>query len=54
MKDLPSLLILMKIIARLPAKAVIRCKTVSKDWLAYLSTREFAKNNCHFLRILGD
>ncbi|KAJ0934135.1 hypothetical protein HanRHA438_Chr03g0104001 [Helianthus annuus] len=54
MKDLPSLLILMKIIPRLPAKAVIWCKVVFKDWLAHLSTLEFAKNNCHFLRILGD
>ncbi|XP_022032172.1 putative F-box protein At4g17780 [Helianthus annuus] len=54
MKDLPSLLILMKIFPRLPAKEVIRCKTVSKEWLAYLSTPEFAKNNCRFLRVLGD
>ncbi|MFS7937056.1 putative F-box-like domain superfamily protein [Helianthus anomalus] len=54
MKDLPSLLILMRIIPRLPVKAVIWCKDVSKEWLAYLSTPEFAKNNCHFLRILCD
>ncbi|MFS8033202.1 putative F-box-like domain superfamily protein [Helianthus anomalus] len=52
MKDLPSLVILIRIIPRLPAKGVTRCKVMCKDWLAYHSTPEFDKNNCYFLQIL--
>ncbi|KAJ0915056.1 putative F-box associated interaction domain, F-box-like domain superfamily [Helianthus annuus] len=53
-KFLPSLLILMNIIPKLPSKVVTQCKVVCKDWLVYLSTPEFAMNHCRFMRRLGD
>ncbi|KAK1417107.1 hypothetical protein QVD17_26229 [Tagetes erecta] len=46
MAELPFDVITSQILSRLPAKSVVRCKCVCKQWLYFLSTQEFARMHC--------
>ncbi|MFS8019068.1 putative F-box domain-containing protein [Helianthus anomalus] len=47
--DLPLDILVYEILIRLPAKGVVRSKSVCKQWLSLLSTRHFAMMHCRHI-----